>query len=93
MPQNKLEKVLQKRKISHADIFIYNHEGEKSFECDLCESKFTQKESLKAHIASVHEEEKLFECDIYENAFTQKENLIVHIALIHEGERLFECDM
>ena len=37
------------------------HEGEKSFECDLGESKFTQKESLKAHIASVHEEEKLFQ--------------------------------
>ena len=35
------------------------HEGEKSFECDFCKSKFTQKESLKAHIALVHEEEPL----------------------------------
>ena len=69
------------------------HEGEKSFECDLCESKFTQKESLKAHIASVHEYEKLLEYDICENAFTQKENLKVHSASIHEWESLFECDM
>ena len=93
MPQKQTRKSTIEEENKSCRYFHLNHEQEKSFECDLCESKFTQKESLKAHIASVHEEEKLFECDIYENAFTQKENLKVQIASIHEGERLFECDM
>ena len=51
------------------------HEREKSFECDMCQSKFTLKGSLKVHITTVHEGDKPLKCDMCNSKFSQKGKL------------------
>ena len=34
------------------------HEGAKPFQCDICDSTFTEKSKLKRHVASVHDRKK-----------------------------------
>ena len=59
--------------------FASIHEREKHFECDMCQSKFKQRGSLKAHITSVHEGNKSFKCDMCDSKFSQKGKLRAHV--------------
>ena len=59
-------------------------------ECDVCEKRFTQSSSLKAHML-IHTNEKPYECDVCEKSFTQASNLKRH-KRIHTNE-MFECDV
>ena len=54
------------------------------FECNQCESKFTQKSKLRRHIHSIHEGVK-YACNQCEQQFTLQHNLKTHIQSIHEG--------
>ena len=46
------------------------HEG-KSFQCQHCDQKYTERGSLKTHIQSIHKG-KIFPCQHCEQKFTQK---------------------
>ena len=49
------------------------HTGEKSFKCDSCEKKFSQKGNLKRHMLT-HTKVKAHECDICKKKFTKKKS-------------------
>ena len=57
-------------------------------ECDVCEKRFTQSSSLKAHML-IRTNEKPYECDVCEKSFTQAGNLSTHMR-IHTKERPYE---
>ena len=70
----------------------------KPFKCETCDAtfarknKFTRKDNLNIHIATVHEEMKPFKCDICKAEFRHKVNLNTHIAKVHEKMKPFKCD-
>ncbi|XP_045181854.2 uncharacterized protein LOC123540692 [Mercenaria mercenaria] len=57
-----------------------------SCECDLCEKKFSSKNSLKVHVHTIHYGE-LFKCNMCRKTFTMEENFERHKREIHENKR------
>lgn len=53
------------------------HTGERPYKCHICERKFNEKPSLKAHIRN-HTGEKVFGCNICDERFIQKHQLLSH---------------
>ena len=51
------------------------HEGEKTFDCEICGKIFTHKSRLTKHIGAIHEGKKPFKCDICSSGFARKSNL------------------
>ena len=66
------------------------HTGEKAFQCEYCEYKFSQKSNLTTHVR-VHTGEKPFKCDCCGKCFNQTSSLKSHLK-IHAGEKSFKCD-
>ena len=69
------------------------HVVDKHLKCQICDSSFKSRRSLRSHITSVHEEQKPFKCDICDASFTSKQSLNVHIASVHEGKKPFKCNI
>ena len=64
------------------------HEGEKTYECEICDDTFTQKSGLEVHMDRIHEQKTLkIECPICGAQLT-KSDLAVHVCSIHEGRKL-----
>ena len=64
------------------------HEGEKTYECEICDDTFTQKSGLEVHMDRIHEKKTLkIECPICGAQLT-KSDLAVHVCSIHEGRKL-----
>ena len=55
---------------------------------EFCNSTFTQKSSLKTHIASVHEEKKPFKCELCNYMCSRKSFLKTHSASVHEEKNV-----
>ena len=66
-------------------------EKKKPFKCDMCDYSFSEKGSLKKHIASVHEGKKPFNCSICGYNCSEKGTLKKHIASVHEGKKVIKC--
>ena len=62
------------------------HLNTKSFECELCSTRFYKKYLLDKHRKIVHERKK--SCEI---EFFAKHNLMTHISVIHENKKDFKC--
>ena len=60
-------------------------EGKKPYRCDICNAKFTSKQSLNGHMVSVHEGKKPFKCETSDATFARKNELNRHIAAVHES--------
>ena len=67
------------------------NKGKKPFKCSICDSSFSQKGTLKRHMASVHEEKKPFKCPTCDAGFAQKGKLIRHLESVHELKKPFKC--
>ena len=76
------------------------HEGKRSFECEVCNGRFTEKRKLKQHIEDVHclttisivhEGNKSFQCELC--VFTTQKNcdLRKHKSEVHEEEKPHQC--
>ena len=46
------------------------HDGNKSFECNLCQFATATENNLKAHIKSVHAEKESYQCTICKKEFS-----------------------
>lgn len=65
------------------------HTGEKPFQCNICNNKFTQKSYLKVHTV-IHSGEKPFQCAICGYKCSCKRYLQGH-KLVHSLEKSFRC--
>ena len=67
--------------------------GIEKFPCNLCDSVFEWKESLKKHIQTKHGESgpQLYPCLQCDYKATQKSDLSRHIKTVHESQE-FPCD-
>lgn len=68
------------------------HKGLKSYECSLCQKRYTSQTNLDRHIRVTHNNEKKHRCDICDKSFSQLAILRQHHA-VHMTERNFECDV
>ena len=85
---NSSKKTINKlNKKQHEYKLNYN----KTFECEICESKFYRRGGLNQHISSVHESNYSFKCAICNSTFKQKGALKFFFESVHEGKRPFEC--
>ena len=67
------------------------HNGEKPYECDVCNKRFSQTSSLTLH-KRTHTGEKPYECDVCQKRFSVKSSLTLH-QRTHSGEKAYECDV
>ena len=70
------------------------HEGERRFECKLCNKTFTQLVVLKSHEqSSIHNKNKIFKCESCQKKFTKKVSLHSHEKRMHQtnNEKEFHC--
>ncbi|KAF7669807.1 hypothetical protein LDENG_00124390 [Lucifuga dentata] len=62
-----------------------------SYFCNGCNSKFTEEDSLKEHMAQVHSD-KPYKCDCCQAAFRYKGNLASH-KTVHTGAKPYHCNI
>ena len=62
---------------------MYTHTGERPYKCEVCESEFKRRGTLKNHMR-MHTGEKPYKCDVCHSYFTQSKNLKAHMRL-HTG--------
>jgi uncharacterized Zn-finger protein len=66
--------------------------GAKKYNCEICPTSFTERGSLKRHIAKVHEKKNSFECYICNKKFAMVADMNQHIKLRHpEGKKVLNC--
>jgi uncharacterized Zn-finger protein len=73
------------------DFQLRTHIGEKPYQCEVCNRRFTQKHNLIVHMKK-HTEENPYQCHICNHNFTQKIHLTEHIRT-HTGEKPYHCEL
>ena len=68
-----------------------HYSGKKTYECDICNLRFTYPSQLKTH-AVKHTMVKSFECSVCLKKFCSKSVLDIHMR-IHTGEAPYKCDI
>lgn len=74
---------------AHMQYLNTKHVRGTSYDCTMCERKFTQKVHLQRHILT-HTGEKPYECSYCSKKFAQKSTLQRH-EISHTGIKLFKC--
>ena len=62
---------------------------DKFFKCQICDKRYSRKESLSQHMI-IHDESKAFKCDVCLKVFSYKSKLQMHYRT-HTGEKPFAC--
>lgn len=75
---------------SSLQVHKRSHNG-KTFQCKICDSRFTTKNNLRIHIR-IHHGEKPYPCNICNYKCRQIANLQGHMR-IHSAEKLFQCHL
>ena len=78
------------------DSSNYNLEENKNakpFKCPQCSATFTEKWSIKIHIANVHEGKRPFQCSVCQATFQRKTHLKRHDESVHQKIKAFECSI
>ena len=71
--------------------------GNEKYECDICETSFSEANAVKKHIHSVHDLKKQIHakkkhiCNLCIKEFQSAYKLTVHMECVHEGERKYRC--
>ena len=68
-------------------IAHYAQRGQGAHACDVCDKRYTTKQSLQRHRATVHAvgEALTFKCDVCSREFNVKSNLFAHIKRMHKS--------
>ena len=66
------------------------HTDEKTYECDVCDSKFRQKQQLTTHKALIHYGVKKIKCTMCDALFSLQQNLKKHEEQHYRQEK-FVC--
>ena len=67
------------------------HTGDKHYECDVCNNRFSHLSHLAGH-KRTHTGEIPYECDVCNKGFLKSSNLAVH-KRTRTGDRPYECDV
>ena len=70
-----------------------DHMVDSYIKCDICNSVFKHKRTLKSHIASIHERRKPFQCNTCHSSFQDNCSLKRHIASVHDKIKPFQCNI
>jgi len=71
---------------------LKTHSEVKSFECEVCGSKYKDRGYYLKHINSHRYHKKPFECEFCGKSYFQKSHLKDHLSL-HTGEKRFKCEV
>ena len=71
------------------------HKGSMNIKCVLCDTNFTTKSSLDAHIQAKHFKGlKTFQCNFCSHSFSFERYLKLHIEAVHNSKpKVFRCDL
>ena len=63
----------------------------KSFQCSICDKKFSARLTFVKHYKVIHEKVKEFKCKFCGKEFGQKARMITHVESIHEKIKNHKC--
>ncbi|KAF7992198.1 hypothetical protein HCN44_001523 [Aphidius gifuensis] len=68
------------------------HTGEKPYGCDICQARFTQSNSLKAH-KLIHNigDKPVFQCELCPTTCGRKTDLRIHVQKLHTSDKPLKC--
>ena len=78
-------------KSSLVDPFYDVKDSYPSNTCNYCGRKFSQKNNMLGHVATVHEKKKPFHCEVCSSIFAEKRRLKEHITSVHENKPTYKC--
>ena len=64
-----------------------DHMVDSYIKCDICNSVFKHKRTLKSHIASIHERRKPFQCNTCHSSFAERQTLERHIVSVNDKNK------
>lgn len=76
-------------------VIVANHQSEsvKRFVCQCCNTSYSRKSNLNAHMRSHADGKKAFSCDYCQATYSRKANLNTHVRIHSDDTKPFRCNM